>query len=149
MSLTLYSKIMLFNDEYVRVICVRPDPKIILNDPDNILSFNQKKKLEYLLTIIKSFNQPKLSIFDFEEANDPLQCYSKNCDLIFTINSLPELCYSNNNIPLSYQYLPDLLNVLMLKGFVINNIISKISNYLGFYSSNSSRNSNLICNLQF
>lgn len=146
--ITLYSKILLFQDEYIKVISLRPNPKTLLNNP-NITSF-QKEKLEYLISISNSFIQPKLSIFENDRYN---QCYSNTCDLIITQNALPNICGNINSIPLSYSFLPDILNELMMKGFTINNNVAKISKYLGFYSTqgnmNNSNNETLICTMLF
>lgn len=151
MIITLYSKIILYDDEYVKVVCLRPNPSELLKN--DTLTITQIEKLHYLKTITTRFNQKKLSIFDFDSANNPLKCMSTNCDLIFTSNSLSNICSNINRIPLSYNYIPDLLSELTLKGFMINNDIAKISKYLGFYTTNKnvnmSNNTNLICTLQF
>lgn len=151
MIITLYSKIILYDDEYVKVICIRPNPNELLKN--DTLTISQIEKLDYLKSITMRFNQKKLSIFDFESANNHLECISSNCDLIFISKSLPNICSISNNCPLSYNYIPDLLSELTSKGFMINNDVAKISKYLGFYNTNintnMTNNSSLICNLQF
>lgn len=148
-SLTLYSKIILFQDEYINVVAIRPNPKNLLHNPN--ITLHQKEKIEYLLSISKSFTQPKLSIFDNYNNTQQTQCISTTCDLIVTQKALPFICgYSVSN-PLGYNFLPDFLNDLMSRGFSINNDVAKISKYLGFYTTqcnvNNSLNSKLIANL--